>query len=56
LAGVEPVTVEEKIPSESFEVSVPESVEQAQTVKKRELSKRKMMSDSTADRKNPDYI
>ena len=34
LAGVEPVRVEDKAPSESVEVSVPESIEQAQAVKK----------------------
>ena len=34
LAGVEPVTVEDKAPSESVEVSVQEGAEQAQAVKK----------------------
>jgi hypothetical protein len=34
LAGVEPVAVEDKIPSEFLEVSVPEVAEQAQAVKK----------------------
>ena len=34
LAGVEPVTVEDKAPLESVEVSIPEGIEQAQGVKK----------------------